>query len=694
MEREFDFPGEPYQVQLDFMRNLYTCLDSYKVGIFESPTGTGKSLSLICSSFKWLKANQNLQKDDETFTGSQSWVNDIPTESSEILNEITNLENPENLGPEKQPLSIKSDSVPLKIIYISRTHTQLDQFANEIKKTIWNSDMRVVRLGSRSQLCVNPELAGFKSRGIIDFKCKELIDPNLPSTCPYYKSHTSITNHLLSTVCDIEDLVGYGKRFRACPYFGTRAGIPHADVILAPYTLILNERNRESIGMDLTNSILIIDEAHNIIEAMADCHSASVTKIHVQNSLQATLSYYERFGNKIGARSVMFFDQIIKVLRSIQVFISGHCANKKSSSSISIGDFLLETDLERVDLFKIIMFIEEIEFGRKVVAYAEKAGIKGSISSVPVFIEFLRALCGDASSGKILTNLNDEEGIRYLLVNPNKKFQELVQKTRCLILAGGTMEPKSEYLDLFSAIDKNKIKVFTCGHVINPENLLLGVVGRGDSGCELRFTFDNRDNSKIFNDLSELLRKVCEIVPNGVVVFLPSYFFLSKLKVYMEKNGVLAKIMKKKTVHFDNKDENILDEYSRNAVSSGALLFAVVRGRLSEGINFSDKLGRCVVMVGLPYLNKTDVEIQEKMKFLDANGKNFTGRMFYESSCHKAINQSIGRAIRHKNDYAVVLLVDERHSNSINRRPDWMIKNIMPKSVSVYEAISVFFKNK
>lgn len=112
----------------------------------------------------------------------------------------------------------------------------------------------------------------------------------------------------------------------------------------------------------------------------------------------------------------------------------------------------------------------------------------------------------------------------------------------------------------------------------------------------------------------------------------------------------------------------------------GAILFAVVGGKMSEGINFADDLGRCVIMVGLPFPNSNSVELKEKMAWLrssratEAEG-NAAATDYYENLCMRAVNQSIGRAIRHQNDYASILLVDRRYQTP-------RIKNKIPKWIS------------
>jgi chromosome transmission fidelity protein 1 len=84
---------------------------------------------------------------------------------------------------------------------------------------------------------------------------------------------------------------------------------------------------------------------------------------------------------------------------------------------------------------------------------------------------------------------------------------------------------------------------------------------------------------------------------------------------------------------------------------------------MSEGINFADDMARCVIVVGLPYPDITDPELQEKMAALDrSSSSGLTGKSYYQNLCMRAVNQSVGRAIRHANDYASILLLDERYS--------------------------------
>jgi len=135
------------------------------------------------------------------------------------------------------------------------------------------------------------------------------------------------------------------------------------------------------------------------------------------------------------------------------------------------------------------------------------------------------------------------------------------------------------------------------------------------------------------------------------------------------------------------------------------MLFAVIGAKLSEGLNFADDLARGVVIVGLPFANLGSPELRERLKYVKnlelqrrispkERGQKDAAAELYENMCMNAVNQSIGnyhsvfsilsltrlldefkgRAIRHRGDWASLLLVDRRYSTpSIrNKLPKWI----------------------
>lgn len=84
-------------------------------------------------------------------------------------------------------------------------------------------------------------------------------------------------------------------------------------------------------------------------------------------------------------------------------------------------------------------------------------------------------------------------------------------------------------------------------------------------------------------------------------------------------------------------------------------------GKLSEGINFKDSLARTLMIIGLPFSNNQSIEIKERMKYwTEKKIDDFNGQIYYENLCIKVLNQALGRCIRHKDDWACIVLVDQR----------------------------------
>jgi len=124
-------------------------------------------------------------------------------------------------------------------------------------------------------------------------------------------------------------------------------------------------------------------------------------------------------------------------------------------------------------------------------------------------------------------------------------------------------------------------------------------------------------------------------------------------------------------------------------------------------------------MVGLPFANVGSVELQERMKYVESlpgAGKDASREMYEVSPpsivmvrrspesadnqnlCMRAVNQSIGRAIRHANDYACILLIDRRYASHRIRTklPRWIGDDLVVAQdySTVARGVAGFFKDK
>ena len=130
------------------------------------------------------------------------------------------------------------------------------------------------------------------------------------------------------------------------------------------------------------------------------------------------------------------------------------------------------------------------------------------------------------------------------------------------------------------------------------------------------------------------------------------------------------------------KNKNLFDLFSENILVKNkvSILFGVMGGKLSEGINFKDNLCRLLIIVGMPFSNIKSIEMKEKMKYYDKlyNEKKSTinGSEYYENICMKNINQTIGRCIRNYYDYSAILLIDNRftYNKYFNKLPKWITR--------------------
>ena len=146
----------------------------------------------------------------------------------------------------------------LQIIFCTRTHSQISQFVQELRKTYYstNTDKRIkcVPICSRSVYCINDKISKLKNIGKINEKCQEYLDKG---KCEYAGKHIiELKNTIMTSPLDIEEICKTGKLSIHCPYLATLQCMEEADVIAVPYQCILHKSTREALGISLKSLYL------------------------------------------------------------------------------------------------------------------------------------------------------------------------------------------------------------------------------------------------------------------------------------------------------------------------------------------------------------------------------------------------------------------------------------------------------
>nr|XP_019934498.1 PREDICTED: ATP-dependent DNA helicase DDX11-like isoform X3 [Paralichthys olivaceus] len=571
------------------------------------------------------------------------------------------------------------------------------------------------------------------------------------SVCPYNKAMAlqQMRDEVLGKVHDIEQLLKLGRETHSCPYYSTRLAIPPAQLVVLPYQMVLHEATRRAAGIQLKGQVVIIDEAHNLSDTLSCIHSAELTGAQLSRAHSQLSQYADRYKSRLKAKNLMYIKQIMFGIEGLVQVLGGKVGQNPQSQMtqtgtemFTINNFLFKAQIDNINLFKLQKYFDKSMISRKLGGFVEKYAGSGvslhtqassnkenrrteglnrylqtlqtnqstapdqqetveadkTLSASPMMqVEgFFKALTNSNTDGRVVVHRQgtlSENSVKFLLLNPAVHFSQVLKECRAVIIAGGTMQPVSDFKQelLFSAgVGEDRISEFSCGHVIPPENILPLVLCSGPSGQELDFTFQNRDSPKMMDETGRILSNICNVVPGGVVCFFPSYEYSRRMVCHWEASGALARLANKKKIFQEpkkaNQVEQVLSDFSRciqrcalgGGGLTGALLFSVVGGKMSEGINFSDDLGRCVVMVGMPYPNIKSPELQEKMSYLDKHmphsGGRSPGQALIENLCMKAVNQSIGRAIRHRGDYSSIVLCDRRYSRAatLSKLPTWI----------------------
>lgn len=242
-----DFPYKPYPCQIAMLGRIIKALQQSKNCLLESPTGTGKTLTLLCAALAWQQ-----KEIEQSRMASLNDNKDNSTESSTT---------------KPTPIS--------RIFYCTRTHKQLEQVAKQLSNTVYKDKIRMTLLSSRDNYCIHPIVSKGPNK---NYECMKLTrvdrQNGFKADCGYYDRLRGKTAYdffrtsgpqQLPRVFDIEQFTEYLQTTHAvCPYYTSRLLINDVQLILCPYNYLIDPRVRNSMQMSISNSVIIIDEGKNL----------------------------------------------------------------------------------------------------------------------------------------------------------------------------------------------------------------------------------------------------------------------------------------------------------------------------------------------------------------------------------------------------------------------------------------------
>uniref|UniRef100_A0A1A9ZNW8 Helicase ATP-binding domain-containing protein n=1 Tax=Glossina pallidipes TaxID=7398 RepID=A0A1A9ZNW8_GLOPL len=86
----------------------------------------------------------------------------------------------------------------------------------------------------------------------------------------------------------IEDLVKGGQKLKTCPYYAVKELVADADITFMPYNYLLDPIARKANKVELHNTIIILDEAHNIEKICEECASVQIKSSDVAMAIKAS----------------------------------------------------------------------------------------------------------------------------------------------------------------------------------------------------------------------------------------------------------------------------------------------------------------------------------------------------------------------------------------------------------------------
>ncbi|KAI5864161.1 putative excision repair protein rhp3 [Durotheca rogersii] len=598
-------------------------------------------------------------------------------------------------------------------------------------------EFRGLGLTSRKNLCLHPSVKREKSGAIVDAKCRSLTAGFVREkkekgenveTCIYHDNLDLLEPHNLipNGVWTLDGLLRYGEQHKQCPYFTARRMMQYCNVIIYSYHYLLDPKIAERVSKELSKDcIVVFDEAHNIDNVCIESLSTDITEDSLRRATRGAQNLERKINEMKETDREQLENEYQKLVEGLRDADESRQEDAFMANPVLPDDLLKEAvpgNIRRAEHFTAFLkrFVEYLKTRMKV---------RQVISETPPsFLAHLKEhtfiekkplrFCAERLTSLVrtleLTNIEDYQPLQevatfatlvatyekgFLLIlepfesdaaevpNPVLHFtcldaaiaiKPVFDRFSSVIITSGTLSPLEMYPKMlgFSTVVQESYTM-----TLARRSFLPMIVTRGSDQAAISTGFAVRNEPSVVRNYGNLLTEFARITPDGMVVFFPSYLYMESIISMWQGMGILDEVWKYKLILVETPDAQetslALETYRAACCNGrGAVLLCVARGKVSEGIDFDHQYGRTVLCVGVPFQYTESRILKARLEFLRETYRiRENDFLSFDAMRHAA--QCLGRVLRGKDDYGIMVLADRRFQKKRAQLPRWIAQAML-----------------
>ena len=482
----------------------------------------------------------------------------------------------------------------------------------------------------------------------------------------------------------VEDTIQRGRAEGTCPYHCSIEAARESEIIVLDYNHVfvdsVSRSSLSSMSIDLDSSILIVDEAHNLPDRIRRGLELRLTK-NMVNAARYEMEEYEEASERDGA-SDSELSRIGSSIASMRRLGDGierwMSTGKKRLEEVDIDDLLvnssellqvfrssLSSSLEGGGWEKGMSQLMRVLTEVRVEESDDEEDSETSCSRLFSFLDILSRFESSEAMALVFDLLADEGRVTSCLLDPSVVSSELISSCSGSILMSGTLHPTSMYADTLG-IDRDSSIEMVYSSPFSPDRRPAIIA----SDVTTRYADRGNLNTK---KIREHIGAVLDSTPGNVAVFTTSYGILNEI---LEERGWINRSFRIKEEDPEMGKGDVSRVLKSLEEGNGKnVLFGVMGGRFSEGVDYSGGVLSAAICVGLPLPPPSSRQSATLEYMSQRFGREKGWRYAAGQPAVNSVLQAMGRPIRKEEDRAILVMLEKRFGDRTYSRllPDSLV---------------------